>query len=1054
MFFWIINLGYKRNFWEQCRDIRSIFAYENNGKSGPFHYIAALAGVILNFFVNTRNAIINKGGEKTYKLITLFLVPVILILIVYKYTSSERIIFPFLSAEFGLPVAHFTKIFVCYFIIQTRYKLFEGDLLAHTLFWGYLAILSVVTSDFGSLLFSIVSYPVASWFLRGNIPLPDPFRVKGWWHFYRRKQADTGIPEYPLLTGRKFFLKVFLPLIVFLLILAVRGDSFLPDKVQGKVHRFTLPYIPLESETYRKLNNRHKESQAKMIWYLDNHWHGNTPEGEGTTLRTRNFYTTWHTDHAFLTGLQFGGFIFLGIFLLLIFYLLYDTIFFCKGIGSLLSHEKFDRLQWFAQNTVDDAKRKQSTWIKAFLTRHIFLFFLTVYLLVQTIYPALACLNLVPLTGQAIPCLSVSIVESLLTPLLLAIIYLSAGRMLHNNESFFSKPIEHTDPSEYNKHIIRSNPTAAWQLSLLVAGVLIFAVFVKGFLIDKKQYYKDHYTLVHYGSPGEIMQLLLDNLNNQNTGKEPDKAELLHSVNELVNNQTTTLEEKKYLIEKAKKFILFGNKANYGLEGALVLENGKFDFKIEKPNIRELYRDNVMADFTYDYYFRERGSNSFGNATLGNPQKIYLDRNTVFIENDSLRLNGVEIGWLRKAKRPKDKLVYNSDTAYVYKQVNNLRRLIPIYETLGDVNYRSNTIDRNLHALINVYLGLFVRNNGDQFKAASVIIADNNSGEIRVASAYPCYPNASDSLKEKEKQKFVKGGFLSYIPNGEGEPFNFGFADGMPGSAIKPITAAGALIADGGIASRFYNDLDKGQEISFTHFIARSSNGYAAALLRDFYNRPDYKESMHHLFGIRVTEDVKVAPDFTAQSGAVLFPEMLLLGNATLADRNGLSKSLVGGAGNPFYATGIGQGDAITSLAFLVQCYARIRTQKALGLRFFRSPKPSGFPSLGVPPNAWDSLYQGMQMVLTSTLGTAHGTVGKVMEDLRLNRSLYLAKTGTVQIGDVNKSATIVIAGPGYTIGVNLLGNLQNRNQDSHAKKILSDLLPLLKQWRGGIYLQ
>ena len=1011
LFGWLLFLvltKYTRaqRFWESYRAL-------------PF--VISLADRLISFQRLNRNL---------QALIVKFILPAAVILLVIQFTTNERVPLPFLPRQMGLPLGFFIKLYVCYLLYQFRNQLFKGDLKAHVMLWGSLGCLVFKTGDFGSLLFCLISYPVSSQLFSNRVLLPNPWHLRSWWAYYRKKLPSQLRPK--LYLTRLQILSVSVVAAVLIYVGASWSTTF-----GEKMFRFRMPYQRPDTEAFQNLRNGPKESQVKLLWAVD-HLINEAPLGEGPTLRTSNFYTTWHTDYAFASGYQFGGWVFLGLFSLLACYLLYDTTFLLRGIRRVVNERLFEQMT----DSEDEAK-------KEFLSRHVYLYFLAIFTLVQTLYPALACLNVLPLTGQAIPCLSISITESIYTPLLFVVLYIGTGRLLHYNHTFFPEEIPKEDKAVFFTEIVGQTYPPVYGFTVMCMLIIGFLFTLKYQLLDKSFLRQETYELRYQPSPNPILSDLLERSSNLVQNSTPAEEALLR-VGDLMNDDPTLSRgRKQYLLDKVKRYVYRG--AYQGRQDwvAIRLKNNQFTFSRDSAIVQRIHRDHAVANMNYYNYFDERAGNRFGDPSLWATTEIYELGGKLLVRNRNLPSGSLPAKLpdelVQQADNPQGILRYSSDTLYRVKYVNGIRRKVLIHEAVGEIDLSANTIDRDLQALINLTVAKFIASNPVSFSVGSVVIANHQTGAIRVAASYPYLPNTSAFQHQQLVATLRANDLISYAD--PQAPMNFAFADAKPGSTIKPITAAGVLHQRPAEAEKLYEGVD------FQTFIRESKNGYAASQLRDAYTRQDFRESMQALFGIQVIENDTTLALIPYRQGRLPFSRMLYFNEQTLFNAARLNRPLTEGAGNPIFASAIGQGDVRSSLAFLVQSYARIKTRQQVDLNLYSST--SVLEPLDEDKELdrqFAPLYAGMTSVLVTGTGVA---VGKKLKALRRPLSDYIAKTGTVQIprSSRNSATHIILCGPTHTIGVMVLGNLPDRNIDQHAKGLLIRLLPLLNQWNEGYYL-
>ncbi|MBK6330733.1 MAG: hypothetical protein IPF62_09500 [Bacteroidetes bacterium] len=89
-------------------------------------------------------------------------------------------------------------------------------------------------------------------------------------------------------------------------------------------------------------------------------------------------------------------------------------------------------------------------------------------------------------------------------------------------------------------------------------------------------------------------------------------------------------------------------------------------------------------------------------------------------------------------------------------------------------------------------------------------------------------------------------------------------------------------------------------------------------------------------------------------------------------------------------------------------------------------------------------------MKFSLTTGTAD-IVGNALRANGINYfpNNFLAKTGTAQVegnGNHNRTSSIIVVSNNYTIGIQLIGDLQSRNSGLDARSLFIQLIPELKR--------
>lgn len=1030
-----LSTQYERTYWMLFLSIPTgfIIAYHwiNRKEENKFGYDPSDR--------NPRNMFSLEDPDGKYvgkRLLVFFIVCAILVVSIAYKTRNERLV---LMGDIGIPIIHLSKILVCVIIYAFRDKLFKGDMIAHLFLWLFSGILSIFTKDLSSLLFTIICYFVVCKIFLGTVNIPNPLKKDAW--IASRKNID----------GKETYHTIKNKFVLFAMAIILFGA--LSANFPSKFSRLFLTYTNLYPDNLLHLSNGHKESYAKIYWTLQEIFQ-NGLAGTFLDFRAVNFYTTWHTDLAFLSFLQYGGLFFIIVLSILLLLLLYNCFFSFISLNPI-----FKNL----------ANENQMGPTYTFVHNNVYVLFLLGYLLIQTVYPILCNLTLLPLTGQAIPGLSVSIVEYILTPLMLAYIYSTIGRVVHHELMIerINAYNESTSDYEINYHVSKRNFYNIFiegKYKKTVISLFIFSALTVVLLVIKIGYFNqanannDNYTFQYVNSENKDLNKLIEKTNDSFIGINKDSTEikkvLLANANNFVLN-TKSVKKAKTIISAMKDYFYndcYINKKSvspyfaYDNNLGIVLKPGSE--RIVKNRIR---KNTVVRNMSYAGYFDE--------------QKLYFDEEIPFIKNETqvFESNGKVIinsdflaeefvgnSFFASTNRVLNNKKYDGlGNYYTFKTVNGKQTIVVKYPSVGDINFAATTYDMDLQAILTLYLKNFVRQDNNK-KIASIVIAENSTGKIRAMTSYPSYANKFGDEVKTDFEKFQKLKLISHLDVNELQ--NYALADAMPGSTFKPIYTFAALANDSSIANnrQIFNP-------SIEYFIRRSDPNIARKLFRNQYAVEGFGEQMFKCFNIKVFEFKdygKIEWDNLASDTYIIDASQFI--NDRISEKTNNSSAW-------------GQGNVQMSLATLVRDFIRINKRKAIKLSF-TEPKQvaEDFP---ISETSIRPLYDGMNEAVFA------GTAIRVGNELKRlygqnfeNGSLYMGKTGTVEIpvefqpilesqgvsfgGNDNLSAYMILISPSHTIGVSLMGILPNSENDSHAKGIMTNMLELLKNWRNGMYLQ
>lgn len=363
----------------------------------------------------------------------------------------------------------------------------------------------------------------------------------------------------------------------------------------------------------------------------------------------------------------------------------------------------------------------------------------------------------------------------------------------------------------------------------------------------------------------------------------------------------------------------------------------------------------------------------------------------------------------------KKKMLCNDDSlSTLSKVVNGGNTRFVSNKYLSGCPTNSNTIDYKLQYQLNKEIEHFIQRNNarNNIIATSIIIAQNDSGNIKVSASYPFLYNeniyhilqkeyelnkrirAEDSImgyNALERVRINTDGDISYI--------NMCNSDMLPGSIVKPLLAYGVL--NEGI----YIEEHK-LRIWLTMSLSEPTKDYFVKLYNpnNSINEERIKEiNNNYIEDFGFTPYLGTISDF---EGGDLFP------------------------------LPIGQQHKVRFFN-MVQAYMRIKTGKKVKLTYHKR----------------DSLLlQDLSLAeyelnkLRSAMKALNGTAINVGQELHSNgvdTMNYISKTGTTEYnaeGNIrNRTSSLIIAMDKYTIGIQLYGSLIENVHD--AKKLCIQLI-------------
>ena len=288
---------------------------------------------------------------KKYLIISIF---ALIVLPLLKYCTIDENIF-------WIPVLHVQQIIILLLIFLT-----QGDyfILSKLNYWlriaaivMYSGLISLVTSDFGSLIYTLLAFLLVE-LVRKTIKL------------------RYVVCSVLLLVG----------------IVSISYWNSPGQFSERKYYRLIAPYVTPESIHLSKVNEADKESYSTIFLNLKNIVDFKAPRLNEVVIPA-NMRSTCHSDFAFLWSLTFGGIVFLIIFIFVIVALIKDLVFllFCS-----IREIKINREVSFAF-----PRSRESELVS----------YLLAFVIISFIYPVISNAVMIPLTGQSVPCLSISTIE-------------------------------------------------------------------------------------------------------------------------------------------------------------------------------------------------------------------------------------------------------------------------------------------------------------------------------------------------------------------------------------------------------------------------------------------------------------------------------------------------------------------------------------------------------------------------------------------------------------------------------------------------------------------
>ena len=282
----------------------------------------------------------------------LVLVCVLLTTLAFLFASNESV--------FGIPVLHLQKIGAICLILGTgsdRPRNIQIEWVRIALILGYAFMVSVLTSDMGSFLYIGLTLLIIE------------------------------LVQKTILLSRVAVCIVLLAVGLFAIYFGAGGIFS-----EGKLYRLVAPYASPDSERLQSASEADRETYSSLHLIQKELLEGDSPEA-GQLVIPRAMQSTSFSDYAFFWSLVIGKTPFLCLFLTVDSFLLYELSF------LLVLAVRPTRIS------------KNEVFILPITKESGLAKFLLALALVTFAYPVLSNLLLLPLTGQSLPCLSISIME-------------------------------------------------------------------------------------------------------------------------------------------------------------------------------------------------------------------------------------------------------------------------------------------------------------------------------------------------------------------------------------------------------------------------------------------------------------------------------------------------------------------------------------------------------------------------------------------------------------------------------------------------------------------
>lgn len=342
----------------------------------------------------------------------IFLVIIALVVILWKFTKNEL----FLGR---VPILHIQKLVLLFVIFATQHTIFSkykyGRWYRIVLVVAFSFVISLLTSDLGSCIYTALTFLLIELISKT----------------IRLKTAVAVSLLFVVAISLLFWAK--------------------PSVLTGsKSYRIVAPYTQPDNKKLEGAKQSDRETYAGINYILKNGFNNSSPRFSQLNIPAP-FRSTFHSDFAFLWSFTFGGYLFLGLFLVVISILLSDLLlllYLCIRVVRIKEDSYFSL-----------PSSREGELIRFYLA----------FTLIQFVYPVFFSLLLLPLTGQSLCALSISNWEIIFLTILLVAL-----------NSIFTNPAYFTTTAPYNYSFNDAKQSVRFVvlifLSVLVSGILYKAI--------------------------------------------------------------------------------------------------------------------------------------------------------------------------------------------------------------------------------------------------------------------------------------------------------------------------------------------------------------------------------------------------------------------------------------------------------------------------------------------------------------------------------------------------------------------------------------------------
>lgn len=515
---------------------------------------------------------------------------------------------------YTIPVLHVTKflILLAIFIFNVYNNIFRRRLyvIKYMIIFSFVILWSLITDDLGSIIFVSLSFLLIL-LLKNSLSSFQIIKSGG----------------------------------IALIIMIILFNIFPERLTENKAYRLVAPYVLPDSEKLINANETDRETYAQLWYNLKNVITGAAPMFNNLHI-SPNMRSTMFSDYAVHWSFIFGSYYFFTIFLIVIFQLINEYI---KLLITCLFEFKISD-----ETSFNLSKFSESEFIRFFIAITI----------IQTIYPVLSNMLILPITGQSIPAFCVSIWEIIFITVLVIVlenIYTNNKKYISDNNKMTS--MQYGNIIDKSKYVILSICVGCLVLMLLKFTSICISTDVMSW--KKGQLNTNNFPAINKSNKEAIIESAIHVFNNIKNEEEIAKnknilRELAYLHFSGKSRDEITVESTHYYLSKSRvnnalrvnTFInknyelISGSKEPFGKVYKFtqyVNNNLKIGYTNQYYNCIANYNSNEWNDLTAECnLFLERHINELGIPNNIGSITVINNQNGQIIVNSSYPFNTIK----------------------------------------------------------------------------------------------------------------------------------------------------------------------------------------------------------------------------------------------------------------------------------------------------------------------------------------------------------------------------------------------------------------------------